>query len=139
MEKILHDSRPPDAIKIGSSRKVSTRLAVAAFAGILVFYTTTLKSTGNAIGAIHHAPIANSTSAARVFDGPGDDDELSAEAVAAAATGSAPEGSDGDELLAWPAKKPNEGRTQGKRGEANAIIIVCRHQIMYRNNVLPKG
>eukprot|EP00752_Nemacystus_decipiens_P002193 g2087.t1 len=89
-----------------------------AFAGILLLFgTTPLRYAGTAIGAIHHTPENVSSSTA----GPlaaghdiKDEGDLSAEAMPAEAARSAREGSDnGGTQPAWPAKKPNEGRTSG--------------------------
>lgn len=108
------------AREFASSRKLSSRLAVAAFAGILVFYSTTLRSTGRVIGAIHHAP--NATAVALVVgDEPGVN-KRSEESVEVAVAGSTVERSDGGAEQSWPAKMPNEGRTKkGRNSRARNI------------------
>lgn len=146
MHEVPHDGQPRgDATNVASLRRLWSRLAVAVFAGILVFYTTNLYYTEKAIVSIYHAPgiITNSSKAAAslaVEDRSDDDDELLAEeAVATAAAGNAPEASDGGgtQRVVWPAKKPNEGRTDGKGGEEAAIRIVYCPSSLYRHLFSP--
>eukprot|EP00752_Nemacystus_decipiens_P009859 g8796.t1 len=103
----MNDGQPENTNKAASLRKLSSRLAVATFAGILVLYTTTLRYSGNAVDAIHYAQYAPD-----ITNGNDHDGDLSSEALMAAAARSAPErGDDGGEQFAWTVKKPNEGRT----------------------------
>lgn len=127
------DATKRHAREIASSRKLSSRLAVAAFAGILVFYSTTLRSsTGRAIKAAHHAP--NATALALVVGDEPDDDTVSVESMAAVvAAVKAHEESDGGTRLAWPEKMPNDGRT--KKGKSRARVGVRRStQVLYLQN-----
>lgn len=128
MEELSHDGRQPDANNTNyRAREMASlspsRVAFAAFAGALVLYLATLlEASGRAIGTIHHASsIANITAAALVVGENGrDDDALSADSLAAEAAGNGPgerDGGSGDGAqLLWPAKKPNEGRTDCKSG-----------------------